>query len=332
MSTNNILFDEYKKLNIEVETIYISHDLWKMKKYNEYLYLLYESFIHNPSNPKIVFLKKKDYLKMLWRRVKGEKSLFHQHWLDFYGFKKLHVDLYRLIILSVYKLFGGKIIWTIHNKLPHNKKQYLLNLYGRQFFAMISNKLHVHCDSAIDIMKPILKVKEKKFFVVSHPHYPAIFMNKENARSFLQNNYIEYNIEKLENFKTVYLIFGQISKYKGILELVIAWESIADEHSLLIIAGMTKITEEEYSMTIKKTVDKIDNILWINEYIPNTTIPYLFNAVDTVVFNYQDILTSGGVILAKSYKKPIIAPEIGCLKELTDENTILFSNIYDLKL
>ena len=44
------------------------------------------------------------------------------------------------------------------------------------------------------------------------------------------------------------------------------------------------------------------------------------NACDVVVFPYQEILTSGAVFLAMSFKKACIAPRQGCLGEVLNEN------------
>ncbi len=45
---------------------------------------------------------------------------------------------------------------------------------------------------------------------------------------------------------------------------------------------------------------------------------------DCTIFNYRDVLTSGGVHLALAYKKPVIAPLSGCLKELQNNQINFF--------
>jgi len=50
------------------------------------------------------------------------------------------------------------------------------------------------------------------------------------------------------------------------------------------------------------------------------------NAADVIVLPFKDILTSGSVILAMSFGKPIIAPTIGCVPDVLDiEGSFLYN-------
>jgi beta-1,4-mannosyltransferase len=44
------------------------------------------------------------------------------------------------------------------------------------------------------------------------------------------------------------------------------------------------------------------------------------NAADVAVLPFLDVLTSGSAILALSFGKPVILPDIGCLPELIDDS------------
>jgi len=43
------------------------------------------------------------------------------------------------------------------------------------------------------------------------------------------------------------------------------------------------------------------------------------NACDVVVFPYQEILTSGAVILAMSFGRACVAPRLGCIQDVLDD-------------
>ena len=51
-----------------------------------------------------------------------------------------------------------------------------------------------------------------------------------------------------------------------------------------------------------------------------------FGLTDFVIFNFDDILTSGSIILALNYNKKVIAPAMGCIKDIRNENLILFDS------
>ena len=49
--------------------------------------------------------------------------------------------------------------------------------------AKISDKLHVHCKKAVDIMTDVLKVEDDKFFLVEHPDFVTHKFNRSKAGS-----------------------------------------------------------------------------------------------------------------------------------------------------
>ncbi|MBY8981485.1 MAG: glycosyltransferase, partial [Candidatus Lokiarchaeota archaeon] len=49
---------------------------------------------------------------------------------------------------------------------------------------------------------------------------------------------------------------------------------------------------------------------------------------DLVVFSYNKILTSAGILLAMNFRKPIIAPRLGCIPETIDRKGAF---LYDFK-
>jgi glycosyltransferase involved in cell wall biosynthesis len=58
---------------------------------------------------------------------------------------------------------------------------------------------------------------------------------------------------------------------------------------------------------------------------PSEELQVYHNAADVMVLPFSAMLTSGTVILALSWKKPIIVPALGCLPELiTDDIGIMY--------
>src|SRR5690606_32778790 len=82
--------------------------------------------------------------------------------------------------------------------------------------------------------------------------------------------------------------------------------------------------DKKYFNEVQKSAEGFENIIIINKFIPDEDIALFFSASDYVIFNFEDILTSGGIYLALSYNKKIIAPASGCIKEIKNENLFLF--------
>jgi glycosyltransferase involved in cell wall biosynthesis len=153
--------------------------------------------------------------------------------------------------------------------------------------------------------------------VVPHGHYVDNYENtvsREDARE-------RFGYDEGE---TVFLFFGQIRPYKGLLNLVEAFGSIDDPDSRLLIAGNP--TDERLERELTDRIagdDRIDSVL---EFVPGEEIQFYMNAADVVVLPYTKIATSGSAILVMSFGRALVVPRLGCVPELLDdEGAVLYS-------
>lgn len=325
------LFSNFIEIEENVKTLYVLAKIDKISQNNNYINLLYRDIIDNEIL-EVKDLATYEYPKIVLSFFKGEKSIVHHHWYDFSDGKSLVILLWKTFWLILYKIMGGKIVWTVHNKYPHNQRFLKINKVLRIFIAKLSTKIHVHCNSAIEIMSTILNTDKSKFFVVEHPIYEVNIYDKDIARNQLKN---KYHIEVHQ--KNVYLMFGLIAEYKGIDKVAEIFSEIPS--SILIIAGKPKIGNEDYYQKII-SYSRFDNIYIVDKLIPTNDVDIFFNSCDCVIFNYTDILTSGGIILAQSYNKNIITSSKGCMKDIISSKIkkiksykelkkVILSSIYD---
>jgi hypothetical protein len=258
------------------------------------------------------------------KKLLGERSVVHYHWFEFSDIQGFFILLWKLFLLLTYRIVGGNIIWTVHNKHPHRNNFYLLNTHFYKIIAHIAERIHVHCREAVHIMVPVLGVQEDKFYVIEHPYYPVSFVEKEEAVRYIQRNMqITPDISK-----PVFLMYGFIAPYKG-TALVI--HTCVKNKLQLIIAGECLKGEDAYLDYIE-TLVKGKNNIWLRQYFLSAEDEkFLFNAVDCVIFNFKDTLSSGSVILAQSYKKDIIIPHVGCLKEMQGDGIYKFHTKNELE-
>jgi len=144
----------------------------------------------------------------------------------------------------------------------------------------------------------------EKFKIIPEGSYVEYYPNnvsKKEARSLLN----------IEGSKNVILYLGLIKPYKGITTLIENFVDSFDDNWLLIIAG--RVMDTKYFESIKKIIK--GNIILKDQFIKEEDLQVYFNATDVVVLPFQKIENSGTVILAMSFKKPIIAPKMGVLTE-----------------
>ncbi|MGB9879517.1 MAG: glycosyltransferase [Anaerolineae bacterium] len=251
-----------------------------------------------------------------WR---GMADILHLHWLELLYASPSLARSIRLLAavlagLALAKRSGSKVVYTVHNLNPHEQRfPFLCHVANTVLFAW-ADALHVHHEQAkLDMAKAYPRVmswREKrghKVYVVPHGSYIGAYPNhctRQEARAKLG----------LDAQSFVYLFLGQIRRYKGIEDLIAAFNHLQDDVCQLVVAG--HVHDATYAEVLTRLVRGQSRIRTQFEYVPDSEIQYLMNACDVCVLPYRDVTTSGAAILAFSFGKPIIAPALGAFPEL----------------
>jgi len=290
-------------------------------KESDYLYLLYKEFIENPeSRFKIHSTSVWQHWSFVWRAVRNPATILHYHWLESTDLKSLTGMAYKLLCIILFQKLGGSIVWTVHNKLPHDDRFEWLNLKICSSMARRADRIHVHCSFAAEEISRFYNQPISKFRVIPHPAYPKTSIPRAKAIRMLNK---KHDLQ-LRDEQKIFLMFGNISSYKQIDKVVEIFARM-DQDKVLIIVGPVKKGQMSHYRNIRSLAEKAGNVRLIPHFIPENEVPLYHNACHCVVFNYSEILTSGGVALAQSYNCPIIAPNLGCIQELQYDNLYLFT-------
>lgn len=258
-------------------------------------------------------------------RKYGKPNILHVHWTHYYLLGKSKLEsfvrgaIYILEIL-VSKLIGIKIIWTMHNIVNHEKHQVEVEIFFNKILVRLYDGIVVHCRYALDAAIQTYRVSQKnspKIKVIPHGNYINNYENKVSkaeARSLLD----------LNEDQRVFLFFGGIRSYKGLDNLIESFRSIEQHNVILLIAGnpVSEFLKED----ILKCCQTDHRIKLYLDFIPENKVQVFFNAADILVFPFEDILTSGSMLLAMSFAKPVIVPSSGCIPEDVDpQGSILYN-------
>ena len=128
--------------------------------------------------------------------------------------------------------------------------------------------------------------------------------------------------------KKIILFFGIIREYKGLkilLESISKLKEKTDNFTLLI-AGECYDSKEKYLKLIRR-LGVSDQLVWIDEYIPDDKINLYFSASDVVVLPYTKSTQSGILPIAYNYNKIVVASKVLGLKEfiINNKTGFLFS-------
>lgn len=316
----------FASLNPNAEKVFVVPLIRYSHKQSDYLYLLYEELIED-GKLDIQSISVFNHFKLITGILRNRNAILHYHWLEFQDFKSLLGMPWKMICIYLFHKMGGKLVWTLHNEFPHDQKYLGLHSYLHQKMAKWADVLHVHCETALHKMKNRLDAEEEKFRIVAHPEFPASPIDKETA---IQNLNEQYDLRLLPD-EPILLMFGNISRYKQIEKAATIVESLETDCKL-IVAGPVKKGNLDLFRELKTISENGERLILIPDFIPENKVSWFYSASDICLFNYREILSSGGYHMAQAYQKTIIAPRMGCLKEEANKsNVILFDEESELK-
>jgi beta-1,4-mannosyltransferase len=216
--------------------------------------------------------------------------------------------LCQLVILRV---VGVKIVWTAHDIRSHGPGAKRLERLAAALTARIAHAIIAHCENArAEVLQWLFVPNEKKVFVIPHGHYIDYYENKiDRAKARL--------ILGIPNENFMFLFVGSIWRYKGVIELIDAFRRLPSDDPYLVIAGNSPDALLTDAIRRKAAGGKIK---FIPGFVQDDELQIYMNACDVVVLPYQDILTSGAVILAMSFRRPCVAVNRGCLGDVLNNS------------
>src|SRR3989344_4666052 len=224
-------------------------------------------------------------IQIIYNRLLGF-SIFHLHWsylfvLPIKGtFWRVISTIYYFWILLLIRLLGYKIIWTVHNVLPHNQL-FINDLLARKFLSKLSSIKIVHSKYTIEEMSSLgLDVNNVK--VIPIGNYINVYqsnINRTKARKILN----------IGNKDFVFLHFGKIEPYKGVENLLKVFSRLNYPEVKLVMAG--KCINPRLQK-ILSTYQSLPKLMIINQFIPDKDIQLYFNAADTAVYPFEKVTTS----------------------------------------
>jgi len=242
-------------------------------------------------------------------RKRETVDVIHLHWLPHLedgnaGIRQARLYAFRLFLLT---LLGKKIVWTVHNLYSHESERKSLEKWLVGKVVKRASKIIVHAETSKQLVTDEFGVGcEEKISVIPHGNYLGCYPNtlsREESRQRLN----------LPAASKVFLFFGHIRPYKGIHQLLAAFQRLIDPEAVLLIAG--EPLNNEMADEIRELASSDSRIKLRLESVPDEEAQVLMNACDAVVFPYQQILTSGAVIMAMSFGKACLAPRIGSIPE-----------------
>ena len=211
-------------------------------------------------------------------------------------------SLTAIFFVSFLSIFRKKIVWILHNKIPHAPNHLKLKKYMMQIIAKKATLIITHSSEGLEVVLENFPKTINKTYYLDHP--------TKNRLSLLNIQEKKYDL----------LIWGHISRYKGIVEFV---NYIVENHILnlkICIVGNCS-SKELYDDLVKKSTE---NVEIINRSLSFEELGEYIGKSEFVLSTYipDTILSSGMLMDSLSFGAKVIGPNVGSFKDYSKESRL----------
>ncbi|GAA1125644.1 glycosyltransferase [Microbacterium aurantiacum] len=236
-----------------------------------------------------------------------ERDLLHVHWTspiaqDATNLRQATSAVRRLDRqLHRARRRGVRVIWTIHNRLPHELQFREPEAALYRVLADQADVIHVMSRATVQALADIVTLPPDKVWLLPHPTYSGLYdttLDRSAARRELH----------LAEDRRAVLLFGQIRPYKGTRQAIAAVAAAAevDPRITLLIAG--RCVEAEKQEVIDAIPGHLDHRLHL-QHIEEPDVALWFRASDVALFPFTSILNSGSAHLAATFGVAMLLPD-----------------------
>jgi beta-1,4-mannosyltransferase len=282
---------------------------------NPYQQLLYEALEHHG----FTVGEGDMHVRWLWRNRRTARVL-HFHWPQSWYVHRSQpggpLTVVKLALfalqLTVARLLGYRIAWTIHEVFPLNPAAPWADRAGSRMLARASHVLLANDHETAEQARKELGRAADGIEVVPHPSYSGAYpegRSRTDVRAELG----------IPDSAFVFLLFGHVTAYKRLDTFVAAFQSAGLQDAALVIAGLNQ--HEPSAQAVRAAAAEDPRIKPLLEFIPDERVAELFGASDAAIAPRQDGGTSGALVLALSLGVPVVAAEVATYTRVTDGET-----------
>jgi D-inositol-3-phosphate glycosyltransferase len=248
------------------------------------------------------------YGKLIRYATTAKPQIFHILWNN----KVESFD--RTLLMLYYRLLGKRIVLTVHNVNAARRdcNDTPLNRLTLGIQYRLADRIFVHTQK--------MKLELIEEFAVRRDKVMVIPFGINNAvpNTLLTPADAKQRLGIRDGDKTI-LFFGNITPYKGLEYLIAAFRQLLARHEdyRLIIAGRPTGREKYWTAIREAICEDIQRgrVLLRADFIPDDEAELYFKAADVLVLPYRQIYQSGVLFLGYSFGLPVLAADVGSLKD-----------------
>jgi beta-1,4-mannosyltransferase len=291
-----------------------------------YLMLLYASIAAQGIEVVDWGLALSSFAKTFNRRPAG--TVAHLHWIEKIFSRKSATASFLFGVTGFGALLAAKsalrvrVVVTLHNVVPHEPRHPILERAFFRSYLKICDAIIAHSRHTKSIAVRYYGLSSTKVHVIPCGNFVSfypLYVSREKAREKLG----------IPDEAFVFLSFGSIRAYKGLEDLLKAFDRLSNDHpnAYLVIAGdcedaFFRNALEEYAVCHSKGM----KLILKPKFYPRSELQIVMQAADVAVLTHKEVTTSAVLLLYMSFRKPILAPRLPYFQEIANAK---FCTFYD---
>ena len=215
-----------------------------------------------------------------------------------------------LILIKWFKYLNFKIIYTVHDPLPHEQKRGDVDIFKKIY--SIVDRIVVLSEYSRNQIRDI-GIGEDKINLILHGDYDYIFDGTS------ENKKLSKKLQEMKKDKKIILFLGIIRPYKGLEVLIKTIRLLDNKKYFFIILGKPLNNKYKNLYTSLLNENEIHEKVFTDlRYIPKSDLISYMHISDIGVLPYVSASQSGNIITFYHFKVPVIATNVGGLPEMID--------------
>jgi beta-1,4-mannosyltransferase len=245
--------------------------------------------------------------------VASRPDVLHLHWLEYLAraesggplaWLRAHLrGLALMRALHALRRRGTRIVWTVHNLRPHEPRHPRLERLLARFVLRRADRVIAHSRFAARRVAELYGDGADRVEVIPHGHFIGFYPPPQRSRDEVRDAL------RIPRDAFVYLLFGQLRRYKGVPAAIAAFRRLPYADARLVVAGAVRDPALEREIAAAAAGD--GRVRQLLGHVPDERVAELHEAADAALIPYGEVFSSGALLLALSLGLPAVAPAEG---------------------
>lgn len=214
------------------------------------------------------------------------------------------------LLLLWMRLKNRKIIWTVHNIVPHDCFSPRLCMFFNRLLCLVCTSVVAHTNASKAKIAETYGLPPQKIHVIPHGNFIPQVEEAKSGKS-----------QRKDGGKKL-IMFGSVRRYKNHLFALDAFKNAGCKDVSLNIVG--EPVDRGISQSLAEKAAEDEKVSYEPGLLGHEVLARKICEHDGVLLSYKSITTSGALLLAMSAKKPVIAPAFEELVETAGDGGVFW--------